>query len=155
MILVPIDGSADAAHALDYACDLGKLLGTDVHVCHAIDNAASDAPTDGDAVLAKARRIARNHEVSVHCHLLRGKPAASILRLASDTHADLVIMGTHGRTGFRRLVLGSVAEEVTRHSPVPVLLLRDPTYDLNTPTDPEPQRSAENVPRGLGSASIE
>jgi nucleotide-binding universal stress UspA family protein len=127
VILVPIDGSAAAAHALDYACDFGKLLGTEIHVCH-----AEDYVEDSASVLAKARRIARKHDVAVHCHLLGGNAAEAILRLAQESHADLIVMGTHGRTGLQRLALGSVAEDVTRHSRLPVLLLRDPTYDLGT-----------------------
>jgi nucleotide-binding universal stress UspA family protein len=143
MILVPFDGSAASAHALDYACDFAKLLGTEIHVCHAIDylslpgnlsKSPESAPDflreDGQAILAKARRIARKHELPIRCHLVRGNAAGAILRLSIDSHADLIVMGTHGRTGLRRLVLGSVAERVTRHSHLPVLLLRDPTYEL-------------------------
>jgi len=132
MILVPVDGSSDALHALGYACDFAKLLGTELHVCHA----ASDAPTkwmrdEGEAILANARAIARRHDVTAHSHLLCGDPAKAILRLARDARADLLIMGTHGVTGLRATMLGSVAEAITRSSVLPVLLLRDPTYELN------------------------
>ncbi len=143
MILVPFDGSGGSEHALDYACDFAKLLGTEIHVCHAIDyvslprtlsKSPESAPDflheDGEAILAKARRIARKHDLPIHCHLIRGNAAGAILRLSIDSRADLIVMGTHGRTGLRRLVLGSVAECVTRHSDLPVLLLRDPTYEL-------------------------
>jgi nucleotide-binding universal stress UspA family protein len=53
-----------------------------------------------------------------------GKPAAEILRVARDDGVDLIVMGTHGRTGVRHLLLGSVAEEVMRHAPCPVFTLR-------------------------------
>jgi nucleotide-binding universal stress UspA family protein len=53
-----------------------------------------------------------------------GKPAAEILRVAREEGADLIVMGTHGRTGLRHLLLGSVAEAVTRHAPCPVFTLR-------------------------------
>jgi nucleotide-binding universal stress UspA family protein len=145
MILVPVDGSAAASHALDYACDFGKLLGAQIHVCHVADyvslpkalaNAPKTAPDllaeEGEAILAQARRIAHKHGVAIHCRLLRGHVADEILRLAHESRADLLIMGTHGRTGIKRLVLGSVAETVTRRSDVPILLLKDPTYDFDS-----------------------
>jgi nucleotide-binding universal stress UspA family protein len=53
-----------------------------------------------------------------------GKPAEEILRLAREEGIDLIVMGTHGRTGLRHLLLGSVAEEVTRHAPCPVFAVR-------------------------------
>ncbi|HVN68256.1 MAG TPA: universal stress protein [Candidatus Binatia bacterium] len=125
MILVPFDGSAAAAHALEYACDFGKLVGADVHVCHVVDYVE-----DAEGVLAKARDIARKHEVSIQAQTLRGNVAEAILACARESRADLIVMGTHGRGGFRWAMLGSVAEDVTRHSTLPVLLLRDPTYEL-------------------------
>jgi nucleotide-binding universal stress UspA family protein len=57
-------------------------------------------------------------------HLLAGPPAKEIVRVARSVGADLVIVGTHGRRGVRRLVLGSVAEEVLRSAPCPVLVVR-------------------------------
>jgi universal stress protein A len=53
-----------------------------------------------------------------------GKPAEEILRVAREEKVDLIVMGTHGRTGVRHLLLGSVAEEVTRHAPCPVFTVR-------------------------------
>lgn len=53
-----------------------------------------------------------------------GKPAEEILHVARDEGVDLIVMGTHGRTGLRHLLLGSVAEEVTRHAPCPVFTVR-------------------------------
>ncbi|HXH11819.1 MAG TPA: universal stress protein [Alphaproteobacteria bacterium] len=53
-----------------------------------------------------------------------GKPAQEILRIARDESVDLIVMGTHGRTGLRHLLLGSVAEEVTRHASCPVFTVR-------------------------------
>ncbi|HZV76986.1 MAG TPA: universal stress protein [Candidatus Babeliales bacterium] len=136
MILVPVDGSPDASHALDYACDISKLLGAEVHVCHAAsESAESDGNENGATILANARRIGRRHNVAVHSHLLHGNPVQAILRLALETHADLIVMGTHGRTERRTVSLGSVAEQMTRDSALPLLLLRDPTYDLNGVAD--------------------
>lgn len=67
----------------------------------------------------------------VETRLLAGKPADEIARFARDGGCDLVVIGTHGRTGVRRLVLGSVAEQVVRAAPVSVLVSRaGPCYEL-------------------------
>ena len=60
------------------------------------------------------------------CRLLEGDPATAIVEAAEETGADLVVMGTSGRTGLTRLLMGSVAEEVLRHAPCPVLTVRGP-----------------------------
>ena len=62
--------------------------------------------------------------VTIEYRLLEGEPATVIAETAAETNADLVVMGTHGRTGFTRLVMGSVAEEVLRRAPCPVLTIR-------------------------------
>ena len=62
--------------------------------------------------------------VPVQANVAVGKPAEEILRVARDEKVDLIVMGTHGRTGLRHLLLGSVAEEVTRHAPCPVFTVR-------------------------------
>jgi nucleotide-binding universal stress UspA family protein len=62
--------------------------------------------------------------VPVQSMVAGGSPAEEILRTAREEKADLIVMGTHGRTGFRHLLLGSVAEAVTRHAPCPVFTVR-------------------------------
>jgi nucleotide-binding universal stress UspA family protein len=64
--------------------------------------------------------------LTVERHLVAGNEADEILRLASELKCDLVVMGTHGRTGLRRLLLGSVAESVMRKAPCAVLTVRAP-----------------------------
>lgn len=61
--------------------------------------------------------------------LVRGEPAREILRLAKDENADLIVMGTHGRTGMLRALMGSVAEQVVRNAACPVLTLKIPKAD--------------------------
>jgi nucleotide-binding universal stress UspA family protein len=125
-------------HALGYACELSKLVRAEVEVCYAIDyrslpgtlgKSPESAPDllveEGEAILLKARRAARKHSVDVRCRLIRGNAAETIVRHARESHADLIVMGTHGRTGFRRLILGSVTEGVVQRTRVPVLLLRN------------------------------
>jgi nucleotide-binding universal stress UspA family protein len=64
--------------------------------------------------------------VAVTRSLLVGDEASEIVRFAEDKHADLIVMGTHGRTGFGRLLMGSVAETVLRQAPCPVLTIKTP-----------------------------
>jgi nucleotide-binding universal stress UspA family protein len=66
--------------------------------------------------------------VAVEYRLGEGEPAAEILRLASELKANLIVMGTHGRTGLGRLLMGSVAEVVLRRAPCPVLTLKAPFF---------------------------
>lgn len=70
---------------------------------------------------------AREHGLLVETHLLKGDPAAEIVEAAENLQCDLIIMGTHGRTGMARFLLGSVTEHVLRISPVPVLAVRPQT----------------------------
>lgn len=72
-----------------------------------------------EAIKAPSPRVTIEHR------LLEGEPAAVIAETAAEIGADLVVMGTHGRTGLTRLVMGSVAEEVLRRAPCPVLTVRD------------------------------
>jgi nucleotide-binding universal stress UspA family protein len=67
---------------------------------------------------------APSSRVTLEYRLLEGDPAAVIAKTATETGADLIVMSTHGRTGLTRLVMGSVAEEVLRHAPCPVLTVR-------------------------------
>jgi nucleotide-binding universal stress UspA family protein len=138
VILVPTDGSACAMQALAYACDLSKIVGARVEACHAIDylslpgklgNSPESAPDvlveEGEAILSKARAVGRKHGIKLSGHLIRGNGAEAIVERARESQANLIVMGTHGRTGLRRIVLGSVAEGVIRRTHLPVLLLRN------------------------------
>lgn len=80
-----------------------------------------------DAAQTELRDFAVKHlkdQVPVQVHIAVGKPSEEILRVAQEGGIDLIIMGTHGRTGVRHLLLGSVAEDVTRHAPCPVFTVR-------------------------------
>ncbi len=65
-------------------------------------------------------------QVGCEHRLVSGDPAGAITRLAESEGVDMIVLGTHGRTGISRLVMGSVAEAVVRHSPCPVLTFRQP-----------------------------
>lgn len=137
LILVPTDLSEPAAHALRYASSLGERLGARLLVVHAdsfIPPTDFTATTAGvfelsrDAMIVTATDALRKHAeqnvragVPFDLRVVVGEPLEAILKLVRESGADLVVMGTHGRTGVRRLVLGSVAEAVMRAAPVPVI----------------------------------
>lgn len=141
-ILVAVDGSPAAAKGLREAIRLAKEGGAQLLVLHvvnefyaytAIEGAglAADVPKllreGGRKVLAKAQAEAARQGVKAQGLLreIAGGPAANaIVREAKKQRAGLIVLGTHGRRGMRRLVLGSDAEEVVRSAPVPVLLVR-------------------------------
>lgn len=135
-LLVPIDFSPCAERALDYACDLAGELGATIHVVNAIGTTLPElsvALTDQmiaslrqsnaaalDKLLAPRRARARVGEVTV----VDDDARDAILKAAEAVHADLIVMGTHGRRGLSRMLLGSVAEEIIRRAACPVLTVR-------------------------------
>ena len=136
LILVPIDFSAHAEQALDYACALAAKLGSTVHLVHAVaspPSALQVALTEDilenlvnehrEALdkLAEARRATASFGPST---VEVGDPRDTIVGAAQALSADLIVMGTHGRRGLSRVVMGSVAEDVIRHASCPVLTVR-------------------------------
>lgn len=135
-ILCPIDFEHDSMDALELACALAKQNTATVYLLTviAIPPAAATAlppvPIFPDPEFeAETRRrleiLARDKLSSVphDMFVASGNAAAEILKLAAERAVDLIVMGTHGRTGVKRLLLGSVAERVVRESPVPVLTI--------------------------------
>jgi len=141
-ILVPIDGSETAGRALREAIELadGKAQLRLLHVIEEvypldaegyafIDYAAlrDVARSSGERLLAKAGETARQAGVAVETSLVEaeGERVASVIDAdARNWPADLIVIGSHGRSGFSRLLFGSVAEGVVRGASVPVLLVR-------------------------------
>lgn len=123
-ILVPLDGSERAFAAVSLAVELGRAFKSRILLLHVL---ASQGKPD----LASARRyldkVAEGIEGQGLATLKRvegGDPAQAILSACRFHEADLVVMGTHGRSGVKRLVAGSVTEAVLRHAPVPLLIVR-------------------------------
>ena len=82
-----------------------------------------EPPYDAHVKLALLRP--EDPRVEVEHHVIEGEPAVEILKMASSKSADIIVMGTHGHTGLTRLLVGSVAEDVMRKAPCPVLTIRD------------------------------
>ncbi|OGA55550.1 MAG: hypothetical protein A3G81_13645 [Betaproteobacteria bacterium RIFCSPLOWO2_12_FULL_65_14] len=141
-ILVPVDGSSTAARGLREAIRLAKDQGASLRLVHVVDETmvlgTGEAGVDmspllaglarsGRVVLERARRTAEKSGVRAQTAIYESVGASAadtILRDARKWRADLIVIGTHGRRGLRRLVLGSDAEQVVRLSAVPVLLVR-------------------------------
>jgi nucleotide-binding universal stress UspA family protein len=138
-ILVPVDFSEYAEHALDYAIALAAKLDAKVHLLNVIGIPALGVPELGVALsagmmdtivkdnqaaldkLASARRT----KASIGEVMLRtGDARDVIVRACEEVNADLIVMGTHGRRGVSRALLGSVAESIVRTAPCPVLTIR-------------------------------
>ncbi len=146
-LLVATDFSQSSERALDLAADLAREQErVDVDLVHVgtaptlvpSDMAVGDSAADATTWLELARQaahvelqslqeraLARGIDVS-HCHLELGNPSSKILDLSESGQYSLLLMGTHGRSGFAHLMLGSVAETVAHHSPIPVLTVRAP-----------------------------
>ncbi len=140
-IVVPIDFSGTSSHALELARDLARAAGPAhivlVHACEVPIELAMYAPDHSAPFVEKlsedaSKRLAstladlQDAGISAEYLLLRGSPDAVINRLAEERKADLIAMGTHGRTGLPHLALGSIAERVVRTAPCPVLTVKDP-----------------------------
>lgn len=137
-ILVPTDGSTGTRRAIDHAVDLAAADGATIHALYVV-NAASFASLpmetswegvadmleeEGEEAVGQVERRAAERDVPVVTAVIEGTPSREIVNYAVDEDCDLIVMGTHGRGGLDRLLLGSVAERVVRSSAIPVLTLR-------------------------------
>jgi nucleotide-binding universal stress UspA family protein len=138
-LLVPIDFSACSERALDYACELAARLGARIHVINAIgaalpelsvaltDQMISSLRTSNAAALDKLIEPRRKRAAFGEITVVDGDARDAILQAARAVHADLIVIGTHGRRGLSRVLLGSVAEDILRRAPCPVLAVRTET----------------------------
>ena len=143
-ILVPTDLSVGAEEALDYACELARQFGATVHLLNVISIPALGVPELGVAMASTViDSIIKDNEQALHALaakkclqasigqiLLRTGDARDVINnAAKELHADLIVMGTHGRRGVSRALLGSVTETVVRTAPCPVLTVRPHTTE--------------------------
>lgn len=136
-ILVPTDGSEGNEKTIAEAVDLALLTGASIHGLYVIDTRDySTLPeskwitleeglrAEGERALGPVRKEASRADIEVYTSIERGIPHEKIVEYADDHDVDVIIMGTHGRTGLDRFFLGSVTEKVLRSADVPVLVLR-------------------------------
>jgi nucleotide-binding universal stress UspA family protein len=152
-VLVPVDFSDCSRAALDYAALLAAEFGADIDVLHvwesplyaspetmiylgdrATQTLADFARTQAGKLMEElmAKLVLRQGVGRVQGRLESGRPFQVIVSVAQEGAYDLVVMGTHGRTGFSRLATGSVAERVVRMAPCPVLTVRAPNTKEHT-----------------------
>jgi len=137
-VLVPTDGSVGATAALDPAASLATAYDATVHALSVVDTRALGADVRSDILVDTlednaasalddlAAELGDHGVETITKHVLFGTPYQTIHNYVEDNDIDLVVMGTHGRTGLDRYLLGSVTEKIVRTSPVPVLSVRTP-----------------------------
>ncbi|QCC51346.1 universal stress protein [Halapricum salinum] len=137
-ILLPTDGSDGVSTIAEHAGSLAEQYDATVHVLSVVDTRNRfEGPTMGlgsdaweDAQREQAERAVEDaaaalpDDVTIERHVESGVPHTEILDYADDAGIDLIVMGTHGRTGIDHYLIGSIAERVVRQSPVPVVTVR-------------------------------
>ncbi len=148
-ILYPTDFSADGDKSFELACALARDHGADLVVLHVYpppvnhgEGMARQAPAGYFDELRKQLRRLQAHgpTPSVSHQLVEGEAAEEILHLAQQQKCDLIVLGTHGRKGLSRLLLGSVAEKVLREATCPVLTVKVPPAPKEGPEEGHPDR---------------
>ena len=135
-ILVPTDGSDGVERAIQHAVEVAATNGADIHGLYVLSTDAYAGLAmesswesvdrllreDAQEAVERVRKIAKmvDGDLSIETAVVEGKPSREIVRYAEEVDCDLVVMGTHGRGGIDRLLLGSVAESVIRASSIPV-----------------------------------
>ena len=137
-ILVPTDGSEGTSRAVEHALDIAEKYDATAHVVYVVNTSAySTLPADsnwesitaaledeGEEATREIGEMMEDAGVDTVTAVEEGIPHKTILRYADENGIDLVVMGTHGKSGLDRLLLGSVTEKVVRSSDTPVLTVR-------------------------------
>lgn len=131
-ILVAVDGSRPSRNAIRHAVRLALATGARLIFCHGVDGGDHANPRDieaarrdGHDLMDAASDEARSAGLDADIDLVEGKPVDAVLGAAAARSVQLIVMGTHGRTGTERWALGSVAERVVRYAPCPVLTVHE------------------------------
>ena len=137
-IVIATDGSENNKRAISHGIEIAKLSGATVHALYVVDTSAfSSIPMDagweemyeilkkeGEKAVFEVKELGEASGVEVREVLQEGHPSNEIINFAENNNADLIVMGTLGKTGLDRFLMGSVAEKVIRGSKVPVLVVR-------------------------------
>lgn len=153
---MPTDGADEGDRAVAHAADLAAAHGAELLALYVVNTASYGGlpmetsiegitqvlENEGESALDRVREVAAERDVSATGRLVQGTPSREIVAAADGDGCDLIVMGTHGRGGLNRLLLGSVAERVVRRSPAPVLTVRVGDEDGET-ADREGTAAAE------------
>jgi nucleotide-binding universal stress UspA family protein len=149
-ILIPTDFTYCSFYAMKYAVALARRYKAQLHLAHCVTTAPlmpwgttsywlwSEGLCAQEACMcerarARLRHLGRMIEaegIEAECHVLRGSPCDQIVALARELKSELVVVGTHGRIGVEHALFGSVAEDVARRSPAPVLTIKHPEHEF-------------------------
>ncbi len=144
-VLLAIDGSEISKEAVTRLPDLVRLNGSEIILLTVAPNPvmpdmsgfmappyvdynllAQQVKAEAESNLAEAAAILRTRGLSPKPVYLQGDPAGEILELVRNESVDLVVVGSHGRTGFKKFLLGSVSARIVNEAPCPVLVIKDP-----------------------------
>jgi nucleotide-binding universal stress UspA family protein len=137
-ILIPTDGSDHSINAAEYAISIAKVHEAQVIVVFVVDEVVldrftqtvdredveRDLKTDGQRYINYILSLAEKEQVKGTSLIVKGRPYEQIVRLSDDLNIDLIVVGTYGRRGAERLLIGSVAERVIEYAHCPVLVLK-------------------------------
>ncbi|MCK5661384.1 MAG: universal stress protein [Methanosarcinales archaeon] len=137
-IMIATDGSKNINKAVDYALDIAKLANAKVHILYVVDTAAfASIPMDaawesmyeilheeGREAVGSIQKKAEEMGLFAESIVIEGHPSREIVEQSVERGMDVIIMGTMGKTGWNKLILGSVAAKVTQASPIPVMVVR-------------------------------
>lgn len=153
-ILHPTDFSKPSEHAFELACALARDYGAHLVVLHVVSPPSvvfteGAVPPDIEFLVDEARaRLEQlkgpDPSFAFERRIAHGQAVESILQAIHELDADLVVLGTHGHTGLKRLLMGSVAEQVLRKSPCPVLTVKGEGHFSKSPT-PTPKQEALDI----------
>ena len=151
-LIITTDFSERSLQALPYAVSLAKIFSADLKVVYAHESFPSLVAwtgtdrlfTDRDGAHESLSKVVNERipeGVNAEAVVLEGSPVRAIIKYAKEQNADLIVMASHGRTGFTRAILGSTAEAVVRKAPCSVLTLKQPTT-VDAESRPVRRRSA-------------
>ena len=137
-ILIAMDGSELSDKALRYACKLGVPLNAELIVLHVVPMLVSATPYHdtvsdqpflalqkvGEDILSRAKQTADELSCKITDLISHGDPANRIIDIASERDVDLIVVGSRGIGGIKRLFVGSISDKVASHAPCPVLIVR-------------------------------
>jgi nucleotide-binding universal stress UspA family protein len=137
-ILVAVDGSAHSEKAVRYACAMGPPLGAEVIILHVVPMVVSATPYHdtvsdqpfislqnlGEDILSRAKKLANSLGCEVIDLISHGDPAAQIIDIASDRNISMIIIGSRGVSGLKRLFTGSISDKVSKSALCPVMIVR-------------------------------
>jgi nucleotide-binding universal stress UspA family protein len=148
-IVCPVDFSPSSNYALDYAIDLARMFKAQLTLLHVVEvpflpSYAMAGVPELSLPLEQIEEGARKglERLAGECRARYGKVETEqrtgaafmeIIAYSRESHADMIVMGTHGRTGLSHIIIGSVAEKVVRKAPCPVLTIRHPAHQFEMP----------------------